>query len=398
MPTLWQWTTEVGRTAGVLDYELSWPAEEIDGYVVTRRETGGVYPQDLDTSGVGELDRMSLPDGCPTSPDAKIWQQQWRQMHRVFGLAAVLRARYPTDLFVVYTHATDSIGHRFWKYFEPHVFTDPNWSLDERQVDCFGAVIPDFLEKTDELVGRILKAVGDEAVVIVASDHGMRAKRRVNPTMLYDPLYRALGLQRRDAQGVLLGGTPSLVSVDPVSFDRFEWARWVDVGGEPAAPDESERKRVAGLLAGLRAQPGDAPLFREVRLNDGRGDELSQAPDRWDLLLIENERLQRRSAGRRLMVDGKERDLTDFLRPDEVSGTHSPKGIFLASGPCIRRDSTMLELSGVDLTPTILHLLGTAVPKGLDGRVMEEILEEECLERSPVRYRDSDLFDHPDDS
>ena len=51
----------------------------------------------------------------------------------------------------------------------------------------------------------------------------------------------------------------------------------------------------------------------------------------------------------------------------------------------------MLELSGVDLTPTILHLLGTAVPKGLDGRVMEEILEAECLERSPVRYRDSDL-------
>jgi predicted AlkP superfamily phosphohydrolase/phosphomutase len=65
-------------------------------------------------------------------------------------------------------------------------------------------------------------------------------------------------------------------------------------------------------------------------------------------------------------------------------GVHHPDGIVVVAGEGVRA-GTKVEGHVMDVTPTLLHLGGLAVPEGLDGRVLTEAFETEALERRPVK-------------
>ena len=60
-----------------------------------------------------------------------------------------------------------------------------------------------------------------------------------------------------------------------------------------------------------------------------------------------------------------------------ISGTHRMEGIFLAYGKAIRPGLRLSDPQIVDLAPTIMHLMGEAVPDHMDGRVLGEILSDD---------------------
>jgi len=72
-------------------------------------------------------------------------------------------------------------------------------------------------------------------------------------------------------------------------------------------------------------------------------------------------------------------------RRELPNGNHRWHGVLIAGGPEIRRGARCDEVSIVDVAPLLLHGLGLAVPEDLDGRVPDELLEPEALERRPVR-------------
>ena len=74
------------------------------------------------------------------------------------------------------------------------------------------------------------------------------------------------------------------------------------------------------------------------------------------------------------------------LEKHQISATHHPEGaIILAGGPF--REGGRLEGARIwDVTPTALHALGAPVPRGLDGRVLEDSLRPGCLAERPVEY------------
>lgn len=55
-------------------------------------------------------------------------------------------------------------------------------------------------------------------------------------------------------------------------------------------------------------------------------------------------------------------------------GSHSYKGIFIASGKNIKKIKVSKPLSLIDITPTVLYLLGIPLPKHIDGRVIKELI------------------------
>jgi len=57
------------------------------------------------------------------------------------------------------------------------------------------------------------------------------------------------------------------------------------------------------------------------------------------------------------------------------SGYHLPEGVFMAAGPQIKQGSSPESLSIADIAPTLLYLLGEAIPNNMDGKVCLEILE-----------------------
>jgi predicted AlkP superfamily phosphohydrolase/phosphomutase len=60
--------------------------------------------------------------------------------------------------------------------------------------------------------------------------------------------------------------------------------------------------------------------------------------------------------------------VTKQIRGD--SGCHDPMGVFIGYGPDFHRGTEIAGAQLIDLTPTILHLFGLAVPDDMDGKVL----------------------------
>jgi predicted AlkP superfamily phosphohydrolase/phosphomutase len=74
------------------------------------------------------------------------------------------------------------------------------------------------------------------------------------------------------------------------------------------------------------------------------------------------------------------RDLSHLPR-----GVHHPAGVIALRAPEVNRQAR-LQGSVMDVTPTLLHLAGLAVPEGLDGAVLESAFTEAALAQRPISY------------
>ncbi len=68
---------------------------------------------------------------------------------------------------------------------------------------------------------------------------------------------------------------------------------------------------------------------------------------------------------------------------------HRELGILAAMGPGIRRGATLANANVLDLTPTILALLGEPVGRDMDGFVLTGLIEEGHLADHPITYVDT---------
>jgi predicted AlkP superfamily phosphohydrolase/phosphomutase len=68
---------------------------------------------------------------------------------------------------------------------------------------------------------------------------------------------------------------------------------------------------------------------------------------------------------------------------------HREIGVLAAMGPGIRRGARLTDASVLDITPTILALMGEPVGRDMDGYVLNEMIDKAYLDTNPVRYIDT---------
>jgi len=78
---------------------------------------------------------------------------------------------------------------------------------------------------------------------------------------------------------------------------------------------------------------------------------------------------------------GMEADPRNFIWP----GWHGPEALMILAGGPVRGGGELQDVGYLDITPTILYLLGYPVPQDLPGRVLTEAINEEFLQKFPVR-------------
>ena len=91
-----------------------------------------------------------------------------------------------------------------------------------------------------------------------------------------------------------------------------------------------------------------------------------------------------------------EKILTAFKPPlvprdPTYTGTHSPEGIFVASGPGLSAGEKTGELHLRDFAPTILAALGLPVPGYMDGCVIKKAFEDGFFGDDEPRYTDDQV-------
>jgi predicted AlkP superfamily phosphohydrolase/phosphomutase len=376
VPALWNMLSRTGRRVAVLGWWGSWPAEEVNGVVLSDRALldldARVSPGSYLPAFLEDLRLADADPGLFENDDA---QRRDRVMARSAAkLAGQDEDRY--QLILLYFRSPDIVSHNEWKFFEPEAFD----AVDPRELAEHRDRIPRVYEAVDREIGRILEAAPPESNVLVLSDHGFHAAKKEDLRVLLDmdTVLERLGYLTRRAGPIDFSRTRVYTYGSP-DFQRSKMIRFALTGREPGGrvrPEEREglRRRLEADLATVTNNQGE-PVFMVRNARPRRGED-------GDFVVVVRQALvtpvlKVRGVAFREAVRGLGR----------ISGTHTPNthGIFLAAGPDVDPEA---DLSGIhihDIAPTILYALGLPVAKDFTGRPRMALFDAEFRRGHPLR-------------
>jgi predicted AlkP superfamily phosphohydrolase/phosphomutase len=374
VPALWNMLTRTGRRVAVLGWWGSWPAEEVDGVVLSDR---ALLDLEARVSPAGYLPAF-LEDLRTARTDPGLFLEEESELRDlVMARSAAKLVREGFDLVLLYFRSPDIISHNHWKHFEPERFP----GIDFRELAAYRDQIPRIYEAVDREIGRILAAAPPGANVLVLSDHGFHAAPREEIKVFFDmdALLERLGYLERGEGGIDFSRTRVYTYGTP-PFRRAKVLRFSLAGREPGGrvrPEERDalRRRLAADLAGVTNERGEPVLnVREARPRRGEDGDLVAG------VLLE------RIGSRTLLIQG--RPFQGAVQSiGRISGTHTrtTHGIFLAAGPDIDPQADLDGIHIHDIAPTILYGLGLPVAEDFAGRAWTELFDEEFRRSHPLR-------------
>ncbi|MGH2570395.1 MAG: alkaline phosphatase family protein, partial [bacterium] len=281
---IWNIFTEEDRTVGFVGWWVTWPAEPVNGFIVSdhfsvsRFHLGEEFDRDIEDAmyyvqqtypealaeeirplKVGR-DRVSRDDFARFANLPESWElpAQLRKFEKAseFAIAhsvdrthfavgeKLLRERSP-ELFGVFLEGIDVMQHFLWEFMDPEgVGTKP--SLEDRRM--YGEAIERYYRFSDGLVGRLVDAGGHERSVMIVSDHGFRPDTERWEEKGISGEHRRQAFFLWSGPGVRRGARISdfdAVDVTPtiLAYHYLPWGR--DMDGEPAlaAFDGSRREQ-----------------------------------------------------------------------------------------------------------------------------------------------------------
>jgi predicted AlkP superfamily phosphohydrolase/phosphomutase len=372
-PALWNMLSRTGRRVAVLGWWCSWPAETVNGVVLTDRT---LLDLDASVSPASYLPRFHEAVRRADADPGLFEQDGTQRRDRVMARSAARLMREGYDLVLLYFRSPDIVSHNEWKYFEPEGFA----AVDPRQLAARRHRIPRIYEAVDREIGRILAAAPPATNVLVLSDHGFRAAPREDVKALIDmdAVLERLGHLTLRSGAVDFSRTRVYTYGTP-DFQRVKMLRFSLAGREPGgavAPGEREdlRRRLEADLATVTNDRGE-PIFsvREARPRRGEDGDL--------VAVVHLARVTPILRVRGRAVPGAIRSL------GRISGTHTPSthGIFLAAGPDIDPGADLKGIHIHDIAPTILYGLGLPVADDFAGRPWMDLFDSEFRRRHPLR-------------
>ncbi len=175
-PAIWEIATEMGRSVGVVNWWMTYPAEEVNGFVISDRYNE-VFARKLTEFLGGQLVRNPehtvYPPGLAPSLDAPGAAESGQRLHpmnpaeaervdrEVFRLAWTAIDRFPSDVLLIYTKALDELSHMQWHTHEPLPGEEPEEDL-----------IAAYLRRYDEMLAELLARLEPHDRLMILSDHG----------------------------------------------------------------------------------------------------------------------------------------------------------------------------------------------------------------------------------
>jgi tetratricopeptide (TPR) repeat protein/predicted AlkP superfamily phosphohydrolase/phosphomutase len=197
---LWNILSRMGLRVGIIGWWASWPAEEVNGYIITERvayqlfgissdihsKEGKAYPADL------------YPKIIPLIKEPA--SVEWKGIKKLFNAQATLEHfqgertellektktvyassesfkeiyhylddREDVDFQAVYFEGTDTISHLFMPFRRPKMNT-----VSEEDVKILGNAVDHYHQYIDEVIGGIIQGKYENWTIIVCSDHGFK--------------------------------------------------------------------------------------------------------------------------------------------------------------------------------------------------------------------------------
>jgi predicted AlkP superfamily phosphohydrolase/phosphomutase len=158
---------------------------------------------------------------------------------------------------------------------------------------------------------------------------------------------------------------------------------------KPGQQYEDMRNQIMEKLQNLKCPETGHPIVGEIFKQEDiyQGPEAFKAPDiifQWKQSLYVH-----RPSGSGANTDFLEilddRALLSSENTTRPSGIHRDYGIFIASGQHLEKNKKIEGAKIYDVAPTVLYLLGLPVPDDMDGRVLEDVIDEDYLKKNPIK-------------
>ncbi len=432
---LWRLLSEGDNTVGVMGIPLTYPPEEINGFMITglltppgRRDF--TYPRNLlkeIENHVGSY-RLRHDEKYRKNNPHPFIKEQNEILENNTQVALYLMTHKPWDVFMVHILGTDRIQHEFW-----HTLDVNHPNHDPVELERVGNVVEDFFKRVDLSVGRLLDALDEDTAIMIMSDHGfgpvykfinfntwlleqglLTLKNTLGTKLRYLLFqlgfnYNVLGnwilklglgkqakkmgrAKREDWQRQLF---LSLNDVDWSKSKVYSMGNFGQLyvnlkGREPkgaVSPGIEYENLISDLTQRLNAmmdpESGEPVVEQIIRTDEVYdGPYAGRAPD----LMFFTRNMEYKAMG-----------LSDFSSNkvfEPVFGTtghHRMNGILICNGPGMFKEGAKIEGARIyDLAPTILYLMGQAVPQTMDGKVLVELFTDAFREEHPLVYTESD--------
>jgi len=369
--TLWNILSYKGLVVGIAGPWVSWPAEKVNGYILTDRmffenlpsttfppELKSllflkIKPEENKSRNSIYLSMMNILDSQKTIPryslkvnikNEKLYLKQ-DNLKQYAGL--YLNKIFNPDFFFLYMRGPDVTSHFFWKYFEP------DSSVPEEEIKLYGELIPKNYIYQDYIVGKYISRADPNTTIIIVSDHGMD-KKDYKPKIIFDninKLWKKIGIS-------------DYLSVNKTELNSIE----------VLIKDSKKLKRIKNILSKLAIRK-QKPIFQISVEKPGKILKLKlikpYSLDYDSFIYIKDKKIGR---------------LKEYIQIKEISGDHTLYGILIMKGKGIKKNYQIKNCSVLDITPTILYLLGLPVGKDMDGKVLKDAFTPEFLKKNPVKY------------
>jgi len=302
---------------------------------------------------------------------------------------------------MVYLYETDYISHKFWKFMRPDIFHHRAWGLTSENTERFGDVIRDMYVMVDKFVKRLIEDVADEnTVIIICSDHGFRSSPHcqedgtVIPQVIFKDLNKLL-----EKLGYLQYKTDDKLTISSIDFNKTLAYHHL-AGGLTDFPDafislNLKGRQSNGIIepeqeyAGLKKELIDALL--NLRIVESSGslfeDVVESTLEQTDIKIITKFDVE--LPEQHVEINGDVYPLSNFYVFLDKSGDHSDPGVFIITGKNIQKGEIIKSAHILNITPTILYLLGLPVAKDMQGKVLIQAIDANFLKRNPIRYIDT---------
>lgn len=382
--TVWSMANRGGKRATSLNFFGMTPPPRIEGHVISgfvpwKHLRQGTHPKPLfDTlRGLPDFDYRNL--GMDIAEEKKCVlgllegeHEAWIQLQDTrdtawTDVACHLMATERSELTAVVLDGPDKLQHLFWRFVDPA--GDPG--QDDPWFQHIRARCLDYYRHLDRNIARLLDAAGPGTDVILTSDHGFGPTEEI----VYLNEWLARNGYLKWSEQVRADETGQLTATKMKDHLRMiDWRRTVafcptpssnaifvkrDVGRGGIGDDDYPAfcLELRRRLLDYRDPKDGTPVFTGADANRLRGVAFAgPCPD--------------------VSVRLRDGGFVSILNSPEIvvkrahrDGTHRPNGIFIGYGPSFKRGAAIAPISILDITPLILHLLGIAVPRDLEGTV-----------------------------
>jgi predicted AlkP superfamily phosphohydrolase/phosphomutase len=398
----WKILNSRGMTAGIFNVPMTYPPEEIDGFLVSGMMTPSlsspfIYPPGLSGIVRNTFDYIiDLPVSDRDRSDRAIFRKLETMMEKRFALLGHLAETFQPDLLFAVFVIFDRLQHLFYKYLDPD---EPLYSTSSGE-SCRGCVRK-LMNSFDSKLGNFLEKFPRYAHTLVVSDHGFTGSKGVFYTNIF---LQQAGLLSDNSRFSRI--TPGVLSV----LNRARLRRMVPhplavrlkKSLSPSPSKEAGRTRV------FASPPPKQGIYIDTENPEERTHIKNQVIE--ELTKVQNRRgtplvttiISREECYRGPFV----KDFPDiFFYVDDDSfehsntflgrkitderhanprGKHRDEGIFIAAGPSIAPVGDRRELHVNDVVPNLLYLMNCPMPGDLDGQIRESLFSPAFLEKYDV--------------